>query len=121
MRTTDIAGRIDALKTALATFPEISFELDQSYCRKVGIKRDADAYSKKMGEEYGEVMHAWSSLCGERQSDGLTEEEMRVDLADQLIDVFMQVMSMSRAADVDLVAAIERKYLGFLPEISEAA
>lgn len=117
----DINPRVAALKQVLAAFPQIAHELDQSYCRRVGIKRDADSYAKKIGEEYGEVMHYWLSLNGERQSDGLTETQMRDGVAEQVIDVFMQLMSLSRTAELDLVGAIERKYLRFLPEITEAA
>lgn len=117
----DLDPRIAALKQVLATFPQVAHELDQSYCRAAGIKRDADSYAKKIGEEYGEVMHYWLSLRGERQSDGLTETQMRDGVAEQVIDVFMQLMSLARAAELDLVTAIERKYIRFLPEITEKA
>lgn len=90
-----------------------------SYARHYGIDRDADWYVLKMLEESGEVAKAWNKLTHRGRRRDAMPEALEQDLADELADLLGMVLLVARQKDVDLNAAIARKWY-FDPEAPAA-
>ncbi len=80
------------------------------YADANGITRDADWFILKLQEEMGEVTQAWNRLSGRGRARGRSDEEMRLDLADETADLLGHVLLFAHQHDLDLEAAIERKW-----------
>ncbi|AJC78200.1 NTP pyrophosphohydrolase MazG-related protein [Rhizobium etli bv. phaseoli str. IE4803] len=76
-----------------------------------GIERDADWFLLKLQEEMGELTQAWNRLTGRGRAKGRSPEDMRRDLADETADLLGHLLLFARSNDIDLAAAIERKWL----------
>jgi NTP pyrophosphatase (non-canonical NTP hydrolase) len=82
-----------------------------AYVAASGIERDDDWFLLKLQEEMGELTQAWNRLTGRGRPKGRTPEDMRRDLADEAADVLGHILLFARRNDIDLAAAIERKWL----------
>jgi NTP pyrophosphatase (non-canonical NTP hydrolase) len=85
------------------------------YAAANGIERDDDWFLLKLQEEMGELTQAWNRLTGRGRSRGRTPEALKGDLADEAADMLGHVLLFARRNDIDLAAAIERKWL-FRPD-----
>lgn len=86
------------------------------YAEANGIERDADWFLLKLQEEMGELTQAWNRLTGRGRRRGRTQEELDRDLADEAADLLGHILLLVRRNDIDLAAAIERKWL-FQPAV----
>ena len=87
------------------------FETSSSaYAATNDIARDADWFLLKLQEEMGELTQAWNRLTGRGRAKGRSPEEMERDLADETADILGHVLLFARRHEVDLAAAIERKW-----------
>jgi len=87
------------------------FETSSStYASAHGIERDADWFLLKLQEEMGELTQAWNRLTGRGRTKGRSLEEMERDLADESADLLGHILLFARRNDIDLAAAIERKW-----------
>ncbi|MBB3408689.1 NTP pyrophosphatase (non-canonical NTP hydrolase) [Rhizobium sp. BK316] len=87
------------------------FETSSStYASANGIERDADWFLLKLQEEMGELTQAWNRLTGRGRAKGRSPEEMERDLADETADLLGHILLFARRNDIDLAAAIERKW-----------
>ncbi|MGA1800911.1 MazG nucleotide pyrophosphohydrolase domain-containing protein [Rhizobium sp. HT1-10] len=82
----------------------------QSYAAANGFVRDADWFMLKLQEEVGELTQAFNRKTGRGRRKGLSDEQMAVALADEAADVLGHVLLLAKAQDLDLLAAIERKW-----------
>jgi NTP pyrophosphatase (non-canonical NTP hydrolase) len=80
------------------------------YADHHGIVRDPDWFMLKLHEEVGELTQSWNRLRGRGLAKGRSEEEIRRDLADEAADVLGHILLFARANDIDLAAAVERKW-----------
>ncbi|CAN7209152.1 pyrophosphatase [Rhizobium leguminosarum] len=88
------------------------FEISSStHVAANGIERDADWFLLKLQEEMGELTQAWNRLTGRGRAKGRSPEDMQQDLADETADVLGHLLLFARRNDIDLAAAIERKWL----------
>lgn len=85
------------------------------YAAANGIERDEDWFLLKLQEEMGELTQAWNRLTGRGRRKGRTSAELERDLADETADMLGHVLLFARRNDIDLAAAIERKWL-FRPD-----
>jgi NTP pyrophosphatase (non-canonical NTP hydrolase) len=87
------------------------FETSSSaYAAANDIERDADWFLLKLQEEMGELTQAWNRLTGRGRAKGRSPEEMARELADETADILGHLLLFARRHDIDLSAAIERKW-----------
>lgn len=87
------------------------FELaSDDYARANGIDRDSEWFVLKLTEELGELVKAWNKLAGKGRTHGKSREALLQDLSDETADLLGHVLLFARANDIDLAAAIERKW-----------
>ena len=75
------------------------------------LQRDRDWFMLKLQEEMGELTQAFNRFTGRGRAKGRTPEEIRQDLADEAADVLGHILLLAHQHDLDLEAAIERKWL----------
>ncbi len=92
----------------------------RTYAGDNGIVRDPDWFILKLQEETGEVTQAWNRLTGRGRRKGLDEAACRQALADELADLLGHVFLLAGQQDIDLPAAIARKWR-FHPEAETRA
>jgi len=85
------------------------------YAKTNGIERDPDWFVLKLQEEMGELTQAWNRKTGRGRTKGRSTEELDRDLADETADLLGHILLFARQHDLDLAAAIERKWL-FRPD-----
>ncbi|TCV76328.1 pyrophosphatase [Neorhizobium sp. S3-V5DH] len=85
------------------------------YAETHAIRRDSDWFLLKLQEEMGELTQAWNRLTGRGRTKGRSKEELSRDLADETADLLGHVLLFARKNQIDLAAAIERKWL-FRPD-----
>lgn len=85
------------------------------YVEANGLVRDADWFVLKMQEELGELTQVWNKLTGRGRRRDRAEAALRDDLADEAADLLGHVLLFARRNELDLTAAIERKWL-FTPD-----
>jgi len=82
----------------------------ESYAAAHGITRDADWFLLKLQEELGELTQAFNRKTGRGRRKGLSDDELAMALADETADVLGHILLFARSHDIDLAAAIERKW-----------
>lgn len=85
------------------------------YAETHAIERDSDWFLLKLQEEMGELTQAWNRSTGRGRTKGRSREELSRDLADETADLLGHVLLFARKNQIDLAAAIERKWL-FRPD-----
>ncbi|HEV7305836.1 pyrophosphatase [Ensifer sp.] len=80
------------------------------YAAAHGIERDPDWFILKMQEELGELTQAWNKLSGRGRTHGRSAKDLRTSLADETADLLGHVLLFARHHDLDLSAAIARKW-----------
>lgn len=99
------------LERLKAQFEQVSAR----YAEKHGIARDPDWFVLKLQEEIGELTQVWNKLSGRARRQDRSDEDLRQALADETVDVLGHILLFADQNDIDLAAAIERKWL-FRPE-----
>lgn len=75
-----------------------------------GLERDPDWFALKMQEELGELTQVWNKLTGRGRRRDRSDAELHADLADEAADRLGHVLLFARRNELDLAAAIERKW-----------
>lgn len=100
---------------ALPNFPHLIEQVRQVsdiYTTANGIIRDNDWYLLKIGEEFGELTQAYlRSTSRARQVD---IENVHANLEDEASDLLCHLLLFADINDLDLEAAIRRKWLSYL-------
>ena len=81
-----------------------------AYAAENDIARDADWFLLKLVEELGELTQASNRLLGRGRKRGSSDEELRLELADETADVLGHILLFGRHHNLDLAAAITRKW-----------
>ncbi|MBB4189463.1 MazG nucleotide pyrophosphohydrolase domain-containing protein [Sinorhizobium terangae] len=87
-----------------------------AYAVEHGIVRDPDWYILKLQEEVGELTQAWNKVSGRGRTRAMSPEELGQSLADETADLLGHVLLFAHHNDLDLAAAIERKWR-FAPDL----
>lgn len=87
----------------------------QAYATTNGIDRDPDWFILKLQEEVGELTQTWNQMTGRGRRKGETDAMLALALANEVADVFGHVLLLAGRNNIDLAAAIERKWR-FVPE-----
>lgn len=99
------------------TFKELSDRIGQVgelYARVHGIHRSADWYLLKLTEELGELTAEHLLLEGRAKPNADGSGGTREALENEAADLFGQFVRYLRANEIDIEAAIERKWLRHL-------
>ena len=83
----------------------------RAYVEENGITRDADWFLLKLQEEMGELTQAWNRVSGRGRPKGRSGEDMVRDLEDEAADVLGHILLFAHRNNLDLAAAIKRKWL----------
>jgi NTP pyrophosphatase (non-canonical NTP hydrolase) len=105
-----------------ATFEELSERIGrvgELYARVHKITRSSDWYLLKLTEELGELTAEHLLLGGQAQPAADGSGGTREALENEAADLFGQFVLYLRANDIDIVAAIERKWLRHLDRYAE--
>jgi NTP pyrophosphatase (non-canonical NTP hydrolase) len=95
------------------TLSERLEKISVGYGERLGFSRDPDWFLLKLQEEVGELTQAYLQHTGRARSKGATPEEIRETLQLEFADVLCQLLLFARQHDVDLAAAVERKWLAY--------
>ncbi len=104
------------------TFKELSERIGQVgelYARVHNITRSADWYLLKLTEELGELTAEHLLVGGVARPNADGSGGTRESLENEAADLFGQLVLYLRANDIDIVAAIERKWLRHLDHYVE--
>jgi NTP pyrophosphatase (non-canonical NTP hydrolase) len=86
------------------------FEAASAACAEANdLERDPDGFVLKEHKEIGELTQVWNKLTGRGGRRGLSEEELRVALADETADLLGRVLLFPHRNQIDLTDAINRK------------
>ena len=95
----------------LSELSELSQDVSDIYAARFGIDRDAAWHLGKLTEELGELQAAYLKTSGRgRGEDGADA------LADEVADLFAQLLLFARWQDIDVEAAVLRKWGQYLPK-----
>jgi len=96
-----------------ATLTELADKAERAsvnYARVNDIPRDGDWFLMKIQEEAGELLAEHLRATGRGRTGGKTPGEIRTDLENEAADLLGQLLCYCRHHDIDLEAAIERKW-----------
>lgn len=99
------------------TLHELSEKVERvskDYEQTHSIERTPDWYLLKLHEELGELTQAYLKLNGQARAKGLSEEELRTQLTEEVADVFSHILLFARSNGVNLEEALEKKWFKFL-------
>ena len=102
------------MSLTLVEATELVEKVSDIYARRCDIRRDDDWYALKLQEEAGELVAAWLKLTGRGrigQSDSTT---LRTNLEDETADLLAQLLLFAAHNDIDIEAALGRKWFGYL-------
>ena len=99
----------------LATLSDKVAAVSDIYAERTGIVRTDDWFLLKLQEELGELTAEYLKLTGRARRKGADETVIRAALADETADVLAMLMLFAREHDIDLAAALERKWFQHLP------
>ncbi|WP_371401214.1 pyrophosphatase [Kribbella sp. NBC_00662] len=95
----------------LDTLSERLEKISVRYGERLGFERDPDWFLLKLQEEVGELTQAYLQHTGRARSKGATPGQIHETLQLEFADVLCQLLLFARQHDVDLSAAVERKWL----------
>ncbi|MEL7107236.1 MAG: MazG nucleotide pyrophosphohydrolase domain-containing protein [Pseudomonadota bacterium] len=95
----------------LADLSRLSQQVSDIYAVRFGIDRDAAWHLGKLCEELGELQSAWLKSSGRGRGDA-----DKSALEDEVADLFAQILLFANWQEIDIEAAVTRKWLKYLPE-----
>src|SRR5690606_21236447 len=99
------------------TLPELTAlmaEVSDTYAARNDIARDDDWYLLKLQEELGELTAEYLRTTARGRHKGDDDATIRVKLEDESADVLAMLLLFARNNDIDLDAALERKWFQYL-------
>lgn len=99
----------------LAALGDLVARVSDIYAHRHDIGRDADWYLLKLQEELGELTAEYLKLSGRGRLKDAGPAALRAALEDEAADVLAMVLLFARHNDIDLEAALQRKWFRHLP------
>jgi NTP pyrophosphatase (non-canonical NTP hydrolase) len=100
----------------LPTLSDLVARVSDIYAQRNEIARDDDWYMLKLQEELGELTAEFLKLSGRGRMKGATPEALRTALEDETADVLAMLLLFARNNQIDLDAALTRKWFRHLPQ-----
>lgn len=88
--------------------------VSQIYAERCDINRDADWFVLKLQEEAGELVAEYLRGSGRGRVGERSPGAIRQALEDETADLFAQLLLFARHNDIDLEAALQRKWFAWL-------
>lgn len=89
-------------------------EVSDTYASRNDIARDDDWYLLKLQEELGELTAEFLKSTGRGRLKGAATAEIRQAMEDEAADVLAMLLLFARHNQIDLDAALERKWFQYL-------
>lgn len=89
-------------------------EVSDTYASRNDIARDDDWYLLKLQEELGELTAEFLRSTGRGRLKGATTGQLRQAMEDEAADVLAMRLLFARHNQIDLDAALERKWFQYL-------
>ena len=86
------------------------------YAHEYDITRDDDWYVFKLQEELGELTQKFLMLSGRARRKGYSQDELRRQFEDEVADTFSLLVLLARHFQIDIEAAVDRKWFKYLKE-----
>src|SRR6476620_5446436 len=86
-------------------------DVSARYAGTLGIERDSNWYTLKLHEEVGELTQAYLMKTGQARSKGVSQIQIEENFKAEIADVFAHVLLLARHHGVDVVGAVEDKWL----------
>lgn len=102
------------MSRTLAELAELLSEVSDTYASRNGIDRNEDWYLLKVQEELGELTSEYLRTTGRHRLKGADAASIRQALEDETADVLAMLLLFARRTDIDLDAALERKWFQYL-------
>ena len=100
----------------LATLAALASQVSDIYALRHGIVRNDDWHVLKLQEELGELTAEWLRCTGRgRPKGGADTDAVRMALENEAADLLATLLVFARHNDIDLDAALERKWFKYLP------
>jgi NTP pyrophosphatase (non-canonical NTP hydrolase) len=90
-------------------------EVSVGYASKNGIERDSNWFTLKLHEELGELTQVYLMKTGQARRKGLTDAQINMTFQAEIADVFAHVLLLAKYHDVDVIQAVEDKWLRWHP------
>lgn len=87
-----------------------------NYAKAFNIERNDEWFVLKLVEEVGELTQSYLKLTGQARPGGEDADALRLNFENEICDVLGQTLLLAKRHDVDIAAAINRKWLKWLPE-----
>lgn len=104
----------------MATISELTERVEQVstiYAERCDIRRDNDWYALKLQEEAGELVAEYLRGSGRGRVGERTEAGIREALENEAADLLAQLLLFCRHNDIDVEAALERKWFAHLKRL----
>lgn len=102
------------MSRSLAQLTELVAEVGDTYARRNSIVPNGDWYLLKLQEELGEVVAEYLKTTGRARLKGADASSIRQALEDETADMLGMLLLFARANQIDLDAALERKWFQHL-------
>lgn len=102
------------MSRTLAELLPLVAEVSDTYASRNDIARDDDWYLLKLQEELGELTAEYLKSSGRGRLKGADAAAVRRALEDEAADVLATLLLFARRNDIDLDAALERKWFCYL-------
>ncbi len=99
---------------ALKALQDDFLQVSDNYASNFKIKRDELWFLAKVSEEVGEMPQAHLRLTGRARTDD-SAVALREKLADEVANVLGMLLIYANSQDIDVSAAVQRKWLRYLP------
>jgi NTP pyrophosphatase (non-canonical NTP hydrolase) len=98
----------------IAQLSEAVERVSQIYAARCDIRRDDDWFALKLQEEAGELVAEYLRSSGRGRMGERSPEAVRRALEDETADLFAQLLLFARHNNIDLEAALARKWFAWL-------
>lgn len=105
------------MSRGLAELGELVARVSDIYAVRNDIRRDDDWYIIKLQEELGELTAEHLRVTGRGRLKGADASAVRQALEDEAADVLAGLLLFARHNDIDLDAALQRKWFKYLPDM----
>jgi NTP pyrophosphatase (non-canonical NTP hydrolase) len=102
------------MSRTLAQLLPLLAEVSDTYASRNAIARDDDWYMLKLQEELGELTAEYLKSSGRGRLKGADADAVRSALEDETADVLAMLLLFARHNEIDLDAALERKWFCYL-------
>ncbi|MEP6806570.1 MAG: hypothetical protein ABI892_18730 [Flavobacterium sp.] len=88
--------------------------VSDQYEKNCNIKRDEDWFILKLHEEMGELTQNYLSYTSRGRDRNQTQEELKKNIANEVADVFGQILLFSNYHNIDIEKSMEDKWFKYL-------